>query len=168
MRMLPTVPLVRRLGSLQAKLKTLKPVDKVAKGSRLFAVYGSLDGIVFLSGVLFLKDFADAYTYESTFLIKKIFSNSNILAATKLSQNRLFLQSTFSRRRKQLVWQEKNSQRNIRNRLWHELHEFFRQKLSILSFRLQSWFVWNKCTGGSIWQSRIKLSSQRFFSSIFN
>ncbi|CBY06890.1 unnamed protein product [Oikopleura dioica] len=60
--MLPTVPLVRRLGSLQAKLKTLKPVDKVAKGSRLFAVYGSLDGIVFLSGVLFLKDFADAYT----------------------------------------------------------------------------------------------------------
>ncbi len=103
MRMLPTVPLVRRLGSLQAKLKTLKPVDKVAKGSRLFAVYGSLDGIVFLSGVLFLKDFADAYTYESTFLIEKIFSNSNILAATKLSQNRLFLQSTFSRRRKQLV-----------------------------------------------------------------
>mgnify|MGYP003335041979 CR=1 FL=1 len=65
-RMFPAVPLVRRLGSLQTKFKGLKPMDKASKGSRFIAVYGSLDGIVFLSGVFFLKDFADAYTYKTT------------------------------------------------------------------------------------------------------
>jgi hypothetical protein len=59
--MLPSIPLVRRLGSLKAKLTALKPAERGTKTSRFIAVYGSLDGIVFLSGVFFLKDFADAY-----------------------------------------------------------------------------------------------------------
>ena len=59
--MLPSIPLVRRLGSLKSKFKALKPAEKGTKTSRFIAVYGSLDGIVFLSGVFFLKDFADAY-----------------------------------------------------------------------------------------------------------
>ena len=70
--MFPRIPLARfrlaqvRSASSGKSLKELKFADLRKQGGvpfmRFMAVYGFCDGVVFLTGMMMLKDYADAYT----------------------------------------------------------------------------------------------------------